>query len=144
MSLTRIVPAAVPSLFHSSTQPARSNALKNRVPFTLTSSSMKIPAKGIGNVPASVPSLRQRPSNEPLRAVKNSVPLATVKLPGYELRGPGTMSLTSVVPAAVPSVFHSSAPCSRSSWGTKNSSPPTRVRLTGAESCVATLMSLTR
>ena len=48
---------------------------------------------------------------EPSLAEKNSVPLTFVRLVGYELALPGLMSLTSTVPAAVPSLFHSSRPC---------------------------------
>ena len=42
------------------------------------------------------------------------------------------MSLTRAVPAAVPSLFHSSAPCMPSS-AVKNSVPFTSVRLLGSE-----------
>ena len=47
-------------------------------------------------------------------------------------RRPGVMSLTRTVPAAVPSLFHSSLPCVPS-LAVKNSVPLTLVRLRGDE-----------
>src|SRR5262249_60829582 len=44
-------------------------------------------------------------------AKKNNVPLACTRLLGLEPLVPGLMSATITVPAAVPSLFHSSAPC---------------------------------
>src|SRR5205809_986359 len=52
------------------------------------------------------------------------------------------MSLTSAVPATVPSVFHNSTPCCPSS-AVKYSSPPDSVNLAGSELSVLVLMSLT-
>ena len=49
---------------------------------------------------------------------------------GDEPLPPGLMSLTRTVPAAVPSLFHSSAPCVPSS-AAKNSVPLTFVRSLG-------------
>jgi hypothetical protein len=67
MSFTRTVPPGVPSLFQSSKPCAASKAAKKRVPFTLTREEIE-PAETEGNVasrmvPASVPSLFQRPSS---------------------------------------------------------------------------------
>jgi len=41
---------------------------------------------------------------------KKSVPFTSVSRSGEELSGPGTMSLTTCVPASLPSLTHSSAP----------------------------------
>lgn len=62
-------------------------------------------------VPEVVPSVFQ----SVLSALKNTMPLTFVKPYGFELLGPGTMSLISTVPLAVPLVFHSSLPL-LSSW----------------------------
>ena len=73
MSLTRTVPAAVPSLFHSSAPWVVSRATKKRVPLKSVSDELR------------------------------------KTLTALEL--PGLMSLTSLVPLLVPSLFHSSTPC---------------------------------
>ena len=72
MSLTRTVPAAVPSLFHSSSPVEPSSAVKNSVPFTFVRLLGSEPAP-LGmmsltrTVPAAVPSLFH--SSTPCRAV---------------------------------------------------------------------------
>src|SRR5262245_60070145 len=86
-------------------------------------------------VPCAVPSLfhSSKPCT-PSSAVKNSVPLTSVRFPihaaGNPPAGPGLMSLTILVPAAVPSLFHSSRPCTPSS-AVKNSVPLRLVRNDG-------------
>src|SRR5262249_5413245 len=45
---------------------------------------------------------------------KNRVPLTFVRLVGFEFSGPGLISLTRTVPSSVPSVLHSSRPCTPS------------------------------
>ena len=64
MSLTSTVPAAVPSLFHSSVPKSGWNAVKKSVPLTLVSQEgLEDPAPGLmsftSTVPAVVPSLFQ-------------------------------------------------------------------------------------
>src|SRR5262245_16473503 len=119
MSLTRTVPAAVPSLFHNSRPFTESSVEKARVPLTLVRlEGIELPDPGrmslTRTVPAAVPSLFH--NSKPLaesRATKYSVPLTPVRLAkvnGNESLGPGTMSLTRTVPAAVPSLFHNSTP----------------------------------
>src|SRR5690349_9406259 len=130
MSLTRAVPFAVPSLFHSSLPWAPSSAAKNSVPPTAVRS---VGAELFGwdgppgkeelpgqmsltiTVPLAVPSLfhSSRPW-APSSAVKNRVPLTAVRLAGAELLGrtdgppgkglaePGKTSLTRAVPLAEP------------------------------------------
>ena len=64
--------------------------------------------------------------------MKNSVPLTLVRLRGIRaVPLPEQMSLTSTVPAAVPSLFHSSSPLVPS-LAMKNSVPSTSVRLCGS------------
>src|SRR5215207_984906 len=83
MSLTSLVPLLVPSLFHSSTPCLPSSAAKNTcLPMTVTVSGWLQPL-GIPQSPWSQ------------------------RAPG---RLSGLMSLTSLVPFSVPSVFHSSSP----------------------------------
>ena len=176
MSLTRAVPAAVPSLFHSSQPCVPSSAEKNSVPLTFVRSlgSKRAAAGSMSltrTVPAAVPSLfHSSHPCVPSLAAKNSVPLTFVRLLGgravaarvdvldqggaggravalpqlaavrpvvgreeqravhVRQAGRGTepwhaaglMSLTRAVPAAVPSLFHSSCPCVPSS-AAKNS-----------------------
>src|SRR5262245_26071 len=116
MSLTRTVPAVVPSLFHNSEPLVPLLAEKNSVvPMTVRLKGLEPPAPGrmslTRTVPAAVPSLFQ--SSVPftlLLAVKNSVPFRLVRYSGYELPAPARMSFTKAVPAAVPSVFQSSRP----------------------------------
>src|SRR3712207_1168378 len=84
MSLTSVVPFSVPSLFHNSTPCLPSSAAKNTcLPITVTVSGWLQPL-GMPHSPWSQ------------------------RAPGGES---GLMSLTSVVPFSVPSVFHSSSPC---------------------------------
>src|SRR5436190_16464118 len=103
-----------------------------------------------GVVPASVPSLFHSLLRVPSAAVKNNVPLTLVRPVGPELLGsvwmppfasryvyvPGWMSLTIVVPAAVPSLFHNSRP-SMLLVALKYSVPLTFVRPAGFEPTVA-------
>ena len=55
---------------------------------------------------------------------------------GVRVAAPGLMSLTRTVPAAVPSLFHSSVPLVASSSAEKNSVPLTFVRFAG-RACAA-------
>src|SRR5881396_626657 len=111
MSLTRIVPASVPSLFHSSQPAFGSNPEKKIVPSTLASGPFRPPAPRPGpgqtsftsTVPASVPSLFH--SSQPVsgaNAMKYSTPPASVSQLGPDEHRPGQMFLTSTVPSAVP------------------------------------------
>ena len=82
-------------------------------------------------VPAAVPSLTHncRPA-VPSLAVKYSLPLKATRSDGCEPRSApvpaGLMSFTCFVPAAVPSLTHSSSPAVPSP-AAKNSRPPTEV-----------------
>src|SRR5262245_25444069 len=134
MSLTRVVPAAVPSLRHSSRPCTPSSATKNRVPFTTSRIMGSEPLAVMlllmsvrRVVPAAVPSLRH--NSRPLRskADKNNVPSTSVRLSGEE-----HSELTRTVPAAVPSLRHNPRPCVPSS-AEKNNVPLTFVRELGEE-----------
>src|SRR4029079_16263364 len=113
MSLTIVVPAAVPLLLHSSAPFVPSLAVKNRVPLTFT----RLPGEELalpglmfitGTVPPEVPSLfHSSIPVVPSLAVKNSMPFTFVRLPGEEeFVLPTQMSLTST--ASVPFHFQSS------------------------------------
>src|SRR5262245_36768926 len=117
MSATMRVPAAVPSLCHSSAPWTPSLAEKYSVPLTLVrdvgydptlpgliSLTMSVPAVVPLLFHSSVPCV-------PSSAVRNNVPLTLVRLKRFELPLPALMSLTKAVPAAVPSLFHNSSPC---------------------------------
>src|SRR5262249_19792556 len=123
MSATIVVPAAVPSLLHSSRPCTPSSALKNRFPLMLIRSGEDPSLPGRMSltivVPAAEPSLFQSsPPWIPSFAAKYSVPLTFVRyegslspLPGYGGgKGSGWMFLTRTVPASVPLLFHSSCP----------------------------------
>ena len=119
MSLTRTVPAAVPSLFHSSSPCAAVVGREEQRAVDVrqvAGTGYELPPPGLMSltrtVPAAVPSLFH--SSTPLTpssAEKNSVPFTFVSRWGSSCRLPGLMSLTRTVPAAVPSLFHSSTPC---------------------------------
>ncbi len=120
-----IVPAVVPLLTHSTDIPLAPGRRKKSLSPTPVMSEKKEPTEpGVRSltktVPAVVPSLFQssRPCTK-LFAVKNRTPLTLVRLAGVEEVIPtpvnGLMSLTRTVPAVVPSVFHSSKPCTPSS-----------------------------
>src|SRR5262245_11419846 len=107
MSLTSLVPAVVPSLFHSSRPPVPSYAVKNSVPLTFVRLLMELYLWLGGRpltrtVPLAVPSLFHN-SKLPCQkspVVKNSVPFTLVRLPA-----PPTLRGT--VPATVPSLLYS-------------------------------------
>ena len=130
MSSTSTVPAAVPSLFHSSTPLVPSLAVKKSVPFTFVSDrglESPLPARMslTSTVPAAVPSLfhSSTPVPSPEYAVKNNVPFTFV-------RNWGLMVEICTVPAAVPSLFH------KPNGGRtilKNNVPFTSVSSTGIE-----------
>src|SRR5436190_18637064 len=61
-------------------------------------------------VPPGVPSVRQSSPPDADRAWKKTYPLAATNPFGRDPLAPDQMSLTRMVPAAVPSDFHSSAP----------------------------------
>ena len=91
MSLTRTVPAAVPSLFHSS-RPCRAvvgreeqRAVDVRQVARVASSQLPGLMSLTRTVPAAVPSLFHSSLPwSPSSAVKNSVPFTFVRLSGYE------------------------------------------------------------
>src|ERR671932_700795 len=85
MSLTRVVPAAVPSLFHSSPPCTPSSAAKNSVPFTSAmlpgdEPTVRVPLMSLTSaVPAAVPSdFHRSDAYEEPETVKNSGPLTFV------------------------------------------------------------------
>ena len=184
MSLTRTVPAAVPSLFHSSMPCVPSLAAKNSVAVDVRSSCWEsqepcaarvdvLDQDGAGGGAVALPQLRAVSAvvgREEQRAVhvrqvswgtscrcridvldQDGAGGGAVALPqlvpcvavvgreeqravhvrqvsrGTSRSLPGLMSLTRTVPAAVPSLFHSSLPCVPSS-AVKNSVPLTFVR----------------
>ena len=152
MSLTSAVPAATPLDLHSSLPTAGVKAPKKRVPLLLVSDPGKEPS-GPGRrsvtrtVPNAVPS--ERHSSWPWitsLAEKKSVPLTFVREMDDPSRrepvGPGTMSFTSAVPAAVPSLCHSSGPWVPSS-ALKKRSPLTLVSSDRYELLGPGLMSFT-
>src|SRR5215203_3283890 len=142
MSLTSVVPFSVPSLFHSSTPCLPSSAAKNTcLPITVTVSgwlqplgmphslwSQRAPGGESGLmsltslVPLSVPSLFH--SSSPYLTVlaekkitfllrntlSGSDEPVSVSSTAFITRGPGSMSLMSLVPGFVPLLFHSSSP----------------------------------
>jgi hypothetical protein len=148
MSLTRTVPAAVPSDFHNSRPVVPSVAAKNRMPFaTHMPPRVQIPAPELmsltSTVPASVPSDFQSSSPlTPSAKAKYAVPLKSTRPKKVGEAGPGMMSLTSTVPASVPSDFQSSDPWTPS-WATKNRVSSTTVRNWRVAPYSAGRMSLT-
>ena len=149
MSFTRTVPAAVPSVLHSS-DPVPSSAAKKSVPPTLVNPvGLELPGRLMSatrTVPLSVPSLLHSsdpPTPSSAANARESVPGMFVISRRLELPGPGLMSATRTVPAAVPSLFHSSDPPTPSS-AEKKSVPPTFVRSTGPDPLGPGLMSFTR
>src|SRR6266540_847433 len=118
-SLKRTVPAFVPSLLHSSSPWRPSTPPKYSVdprpkngPMWLSSPEMKVRSM---IVPASVPSLVHRRSIPTLSVTKNRRPPTLVNSWGRDESTPGIRSLTSEVPSGVPSLRHSSTPCTPSS-----------------------------
>jgi hypothetical protein len=110
----------VPSLFHSSL-PVMASLARNMRVLPRAVRFMRLPPGVPGAisctivVPAAVPSLFHSAAPVmPSLAWKNSVVPTAVScgtlLAGTDEVGPTLMSLTSTVPAAVPSVFHSSVP----------------------------------
>src|SRR4029453_9428661 len=139
MSFTIVVPAAVPSLFHSSVQAVASKPPKNTVLPTAPRPKAGGP---IANVPAAVPSLRCRsegtvkPGNG-RSAVKKRSPPAAVSCPGGALPGPAARSAPSMVPGQVPSLFQSSRPL-LASTRVKKSVEPTAVKSRGSAAAPST------
>src|SRR6266540_3702691 len=123
MSLTSFVPAAVPSDFQSSARPYALRALKKSVWLALVRYHGWLPPRPrltslTSLVPGPVPSDFQSSLPYPApRALKKVLPWNLVNPQGSLLFGvppavtPGLMSLTSFVPAAVPSDFQGSSPC---------------------------------
>ena len=83
-------------------------------------------------MPLSVPSLFQSSALSPMVTMKNSVPSTSVSDCGDDDAAPGAMSFTSCVPAAVPSVRHSSRPASVV-VAVKNTASPDAVKPEGDE-----------
>ena len=114
ISLAKIVPAVVPSLFHSSFPRIPSSAVKYRVPLILNrllGDELLEPVR-ISLTNTGLPVLSSFHSSWPLaelEAVKKSVPLTSVKFVGEELPEPETISMTLGVPV-VGSIFQSSVP----------------------------------
>src|SRR5947208_13799860 len=92
--------------------------------------------------PAELPSAQRSVPVFGSVAAKKSLPPTAVSSCGFELSGPGLMSPTSTVPAAVPLLFQSSRPVVGSK-AAKKSVPFTFVRPSGEESPGPGLMSLT-
>ncbi len=120
------VPVGVPSLAQSSRPSTPLLAAKKSVfPTAVRPPGLESPAPGLMSltrtVPARVPSLFQSSlfvSRELLRAEKKRVPLTFVSSAGNESAAPPSlvlMFLTMRVPAAVPSLRHSSTPLTPSS-----------------------------
>src|SRR5262249_7628372 len=90
MSLPRSVPAAVPSLFHSSTPFTPSAAEKNRAPLTFVRlPGFELALPGMMSLPITVPAVVPLlfHSSEPCvpsLAAKNRVPLTFVSLSGFK------------------------------------------------------------
>src|SRR4051794_19462702 len=147
MSLTRTVPADVPSLFHSSL-PAESPATKKRVFPTAVRDTGELPP-----VPATMSLTRTVPAVVPL-LLHNSAPAAwvlarkkrvlptTVKELMLELTLASGI-LTRAVPAVVPSVFHRAEGTRELSAAEKYSALPRAVKLLGFALLEPGLMSLT-
>src|SRR5262249_14158790 len=134
--------------------PVPSIAVKSSVPLTLVRYlGAELPPPGLMSltsaVPADVPSVFHSSQPvvltyiEPSKATKNSVPFTIVNCSGLELASPGEMFLTRTVPAAVPSLFHSSTPFEPSN-ALKKRMPLKFVRLVGHEFSVPGAISLTR
>src|SRR5262249_26859185 len=133
MSLTSTVPAAVPSLFHSSVPCVPSLAVKNSVPLTLvkllgkegppgvmsltTTVTVAVPTDVLNAGPQLVHGCGPSPEQSP---AKNSVPLTFVSESQARF-------VSNTVPASVPSLFHSPP------TAVKNSVPLTFVRSLGLE-----------
>ena len=127
-SATSTVPAALPSLFHSSVPLPGALVPLLAEKYTVVPSGTRLATLLLlepgqmsftSTVPASVPSLfHSSAPMEPPSALKNSVDPAAVMPDGEEAPVPGLMSLTCTVPASVPSLFHSSAPAA--SWSRKS------------------------
>src|SRR3954463_2044362 len=156
MSLTRTVPAFVPSEVHSSLPWTPSSAVKNNFPPPSggqfgpwgpysSSGALRGLMSLTRTVPAFVPSeVHSSFPWTPSSAVKNNRPPTSVRFEGLLWRPRGSMSLTRTVPAFVPSEVHSSLPWTPSS-AVKNNLPPTAVRDSGPYSSYwapAVLMSL--
>ena len=153
---TLLVPAPVPSLAQSSRPFVPSSALKKMSePALKKLPGVELPVPGLmsrsGVVPAVVPSLFHSSEPKlPSLAVKSSrLPIA-VRLVGWDegfgtpTAGAGKMSLTSTVPAVVPSLFQSSRLMTLS-FAVKYSRLPTAVSSAGSEPRpVPTRMSWTR
>ncbi len=120
----RWVPAAVRSLTNGWRPVAGSRAVKTIRPSASVRSSGgarkksggRMPVSARRTVPAAVPSEAQR---TPCRSVKTTPPRAGLICTGPPSQVPGQRSLTCRVPAAVPSVTHSSRPCTASRPGKK-------------------------
>src|SRR5215203_4427473 len=133
-SLSRVVPALVPSLPHSSEPCLPSAAAKSSTPpNTVNESGLEAILSGLISlttlVPFTVPSLfhNSTPCLPSFAVKKSHLPSAT-RLPvsdasDLEL---GWMFLTSLVPLLVPPLFHSSTPC-LPSFAVKNIVLPTSV-----------------
>src|SRR5262249_13232037 len=111
MSLTTKVPAAVPSLRHSSVPRSAVVARDNRAPLTLTGSRKQRPALPAATsltraVPAAVPSVFHSSAPvTPSSAWKNRVPLTTAgRTPAVGLLLTVSPLRTTTVPASVPSL----------------------------------------
>ncbi len=116
-SATSVVPAAVPSLRHSSVPFAGVVATNHARPWKATISVIEAPTSLPGTrsttsrVPAEVPSLTHSSRPTPSRrATKNTrLPTAVNRL-GSEFAAPGLASRRRKVPSSVPSVRHGSRP----------------------------------
>ncbi len=138
-SVTRLVPAAVPSLFHTSDPNDGSEALKYRVPLTFVRSPGSMPSLSgvmslIRFVPDAVPSLFHS-SVLPAASVamKNSVPLTAVKSWGFELGTPPAMSRSARTTGSEPAGTASTALATTSSVTRHRAAPRSRRERSGSE-----------
>src|SRR5262249_2527585 len=102
MSLTRTVPAAVPSVFHSSSPCVGSPSVLEKKTVPLTFTRLTPPTALSSTVPEAVPSLFHRPTFVPSDTEARRDPLSSVIAKDVELGRRGLGSTTRAVPAPGP------------------------------------------
>src|SRR5262249_39944608 len=133
MSLIRTVLCGMPRVRHSSAPCKPSSARKNNCPLNTVTPPARVKLANVNSLglELAVPGLMSRTKNvsetlpfpslrhssrpwTPSSAEKNRSPLNAISSVGFEPVGPRLMSRTICVPARVPSLTHSSWPCSPS------------------------------